>query len=128
MNFGIGGVYAVAGGGALGWSALSGALIVAGSVMVVLVRWALHSSADLGHQASNYLTPVVALALLALLTEVSVARLDLLLVGAGLTIGVNALIRPKGHPAPEVVGSPLPTARRWIGGAPNLARFIGSCE
>ena len=82
----------------------------------------------LGHQASNYLTPVVALALLALLTEVSVARLDLLLVGAGRTIGVNALIRPKGTPAPEVVGSPLPTARRWIGGAPNLARFIGSCE
>ena len=115
LNFGLGGFSVALGHGvALGRSALFGALLIAalGLAATVLVRWALHSSPNLGHQASNYLAPVVSLTLLAVFTELSVERLDLLLVGVGLIVAANVLIRPKPTPASGAPDGPRLTGRR----------------
>ena len=87
----------VLGVGRIGWWAMFGAALVAVSstVSVVLIRWALYSSPNLGSQVGHYVAPVVALALLAVFTDVNVARVDFLLIGAALIVAANVLIRPK---------------------------------
>ena len=97
LNLGIGTVSWRFAGGALGWRAVFGAALVAvfGTVGVFLIRWALHSSPNLGSQVGNYVSPAVALALLTVFTDVNVARVDFLLIGAALIVAANVLIRPK---------------------------------
>ena len=97
LNLAIGSVSWWFVGGPLGWSSLFGALLmaVAGVVAVSLVRWALHSSPSLGSQVGHYVAPVVALTLLAVFTDVNVARVDFLLIGAALIVAANVLIRPR---------------------------------
>ena len=97
LSLSIGTVSWIFGGGTLGWRAVFGAALISGfsTVAAFLVRWALHSSPNLGSQVGNYVSPAVALALLAVFTDVNVARVDFLLIGAALIVAANVLIRPK---------------------------------
>ena len=84
-------------GGEIGWRTTFGGALLGVSITVAggLIRWTLHATPSLGPQVGNYITPVVALTLLAVFTDVTVARVDFLLIGAALIVAANVLIRPK---------------------------------